>query len=48
MSTIENSQISLYYHFNPKTAGGRGVAGGGGEFDPPPVVFKKMYLLKGG
>ena len=28
--------------FNPKTAGGRG----GGQFDPHPVVFQKVCLLK--
>ena len=30
--------------FNPKTWGG-GEGGGGCQFDPP-VVFRKMYLLK--
>ena len=28
---------------NPKTAGG-----GGDQFDSPPVVFRKMYLLERG
>ena len=28
--------------------GGRGGGGGGGQFDPLPVVFRKMYLLKRG
>ena len=32
---------------NPKTAGGRGE-GGDSQFDPPPVAFRKMYLLKRG
>ena len=32
--------ISVDYLVNPKTAGG--------QFDRPPVVFRKIYLLKKG
>ena len=31
--------------FNPKMAR---VGGGGGQIDPPPVVFQKLYLLERG